>query len=229
MADVTPEEAKGGTPARASRVREGAGPVEHSARPAVSPSAATRSSHVDPVHVGLPVTEVDSGVKSMTPVTKPTLDVERVFASAGARMREAFVSVANHAVIRNASGGEIEVPELGRVVVHAHTLGAGVDVNVNADRAETRAVLHAHAGAIANDLHEADLPLARLTIDRADAGHHSANQPTHDSPFGSSGSSCDRSGSARDSARDPAVVSETADDDAPKIRHPTRGRVRIVL
>ncbi len=188
----------------------------------------TGSTDVSPQPLATPTTDIGGGVKSMTLVITSTPVAERALPEPGARLREAFVSVANHAVIRRDASGAIDVPELGRIAVRAHSATGGVDVDVRADRADTRAVLHAHASALANDLHQAELPLARLTIERADAEHRPAGPPAADSAFDSSASFGDRKGSSREGSPRPDGSSGGADASTEN-EAPAQRRVRIVL
>jgi len=129
---------------------------------------------------------------------------------------DAAVSAANQAVIRRTAEGEIHIPELGRIAVRAEGTTAAVNVDVSVDRADTHAVLHASAGALAADLRQADVPLGHLRFDRG--GAHGApgdsgtgyGTPSHDTPRDSH-SSADH---------------DEADDTTPTA---AAGRVRIVL
>ncbi len=102
----------------------------------------------------------------MTGVTNASPGPEASSAVASERLRDALASVANRAVLRNAASGHIDVPELGRIAVRAHTTAGGVDVDVTADRADARAVLRGHVSAMTDDLHQAAVPVARMTVDR---------------------------------------------------------------
>jgi hypothetical protein len=128
----------------------------------------------------------------------------------------AAVSAANQAVIRRAAGGEIHVPELGRVAVRAEGAPNAVNVDISVDRAETHAALHASAGALAADLRQADVPLGHLRFDRGNA---------HGAP-GDSGTGYGTS--SHDTPRDShsSADHDEADDAAPMA---AAGRVRIVL
>jgi hypothetical protein len=143
-----------------------------------------------------------------------------VVSPAGAKLRDAFASVANRAVLRGPATGQINVPELGRVVVRAHNVGGAVDVDVSADRSDARVTLRGHVSAMATDLRQADVPLARLTVDRA---HDAFGQST-----GSSPSFRDRDPQAHDSPRDNAPRAEEDSQPLPTEASVPR-RVRIVL
>jgi hypothetical protein len=155
----------------------------------------------------------------MTPVMRSTPGPEAAAPGAGERLREALASVANHAVLRAPAAGQIDVPELGRVMVHAHNVGGAVDVNVTADRADTRAVLRGHVNGMTADLHQADVPVARLTVDRSQG---------HGPSFGSTPSFRDGGANTPGSRRDEAAPAD-GDDDPTPAGGATPGRVRIVL
>ncbi len=106
----------------------------------------------------------------LTPVIPPTVFDAAAAAEARAQAIAAMVSASNQAVIQRAASGNLDVPELGRVAVRAASLGGRVDVDVTSDRAETRAALHASAGAMAADLRQAEVPLRHLRFDGTDAG-----------------------------------------------------------
>jgi len=171
---------------------------------------------------GAPATPSAQGsAKPLAVVTEPSaLPVDG--ALAGARLRDALASVANHAVLRNAASGEIDVPELGRVAVRAHTVGGAVDVDITADRPDARAALRLHSGAITNDLREADVRVSRLTIEASHGGPTDATASD-----GSSGASSRRNNDspAHDSSRD---GEEGGAHDPEPVARPM-GRVRIVL
>ncbi|HXN30702.1 MAG TPA: flagellar hook-length control protein FliK, partial [Polyangiaceae bacterium] len=171
----------------------------------------------------LEVAPVDaaSPAKTLTVVTKASPTAAVPSAAVGARLRDALVSVANHAVLRGEATGQIDVPELGRVAVRAHSAGGTVNVEVTAEAPEARAMLRGHVGAMTADLHAADVPVGRLTVDRA--GASSGNS------LGSSMSSRDRGASTGgESARDNRPQSDG--DSAPAVVEAiTPRRVRIVL
>lgn len=143
---------------------------------------------------------------------------------AGDRLRDALASVQNHAVLRNAATGEIDVPELGRVAVRAHTVSGSVDVDITVDRPDARAALHQHAGAMTADLRDADVRVGRMTIDAAHGAGKSGDSPLSDGS-GAMSSNRQNGGSSRDPSHD-------ADDTTPHEPEPQAqpaGRVRIVL
>src|SRR5262249_3391731 len=150
---------------------------------------------------------------------RATPSAEVAAPGAGERLREALASVANHAVLRAPATGQIDVPELGRVMVHAHNVGGAVDVNVTADRADTRAVLRGHVNGMTDDRHQAGVPVARLTVDRAQA---------HGQSFGSTPSFRDGGANTPGSRRDD-TTSPDGDDEPTTNGGASPGRVRIVL
>jgi hypothetical protein len=163
----------------------------------------------------------DGGAKTVTVVTKASPAGDAAASTAGERLRDALVSVANHAVLRGPATGHIDVPELGRVAVRAHSTGGAVDVDVTADRSDTRAMLRGHLNEMGADLHQGAVPVARLTVDRANADPGNAQGLA----------SRDHGAAAHDSRRDRQAPVEQ-DDDA-TTNNATRAaapkRVRIVL
>ena len=131
------------------------------------------------------------------------------------------MSVANHAVLRAPATGQIDVPELGRVEVRAHAVGGGVDVAVSADQADTRATLRGHLGAMTADLREADVPVARVSVERGDAtaSHGQAAQS----------SARDRGTHTQDSPRDQSPRDTRQDEEPTNPVLVAPRRVRIVL
>jgi hypothetical protein len=164
--------------------------------------------------------DVGGGANAVTVVSKAS-PAAALSPSAGAKLRDALASVANHAVLRGEASGQIDVPELGRVAVRAHSVGGAVDVEVTAEGSDARATLHGHIGAMTADLRAADVPVGRFTIDRTDASSGST--------LGSSTSSRDRDPNAGGhSARDNRPQADA--DDAPAgVGAAAPGRVRIVL
>jgi hypothetical protein len=156
----------------------------------------------------------------MTAVTKASAASDLEVPGAGARLRDALASVANHAVLRGPATGHIDVPELGRVAVRAHTVAGAVDVDVTADRPDARAALRGHIGAMTLDLHQADVPVARLTVDRSHAAFGQSN--------GSPPSFRDRDAQGQDSPRDNPQSAERDNEPTPAEPSAPR-RVRIVL
>jgi flagellar hook-length control protein FliK len=160
--------------------------------------------------------------KTVTVVSEASPATPLAPAVAGAKLRDALASVANHAVLRSEASGQIDVPELGRVAVRAHSSGGTVDVEVTAESTDARAMLRGHVGAMTADLHAADVPVGRFTVDRTDA-------PSLGSSTGSSTSSRDGGNNqggqyTRDGGpqADAESVSEAAKATVPR-------RVRIVL
>jgi flagellar hook-length control protein FliK len=154
----------------------------------------------------------------MTVVTKASPPDEASPVATSERLRDALASVSNHAVLRGPATGHIDVPELGRIAVRARTTGGSVDVDVTADRADTRAVLRGHVGGMTADLNQAAVPVSRVTVDRGTAA------------FGDSqGSSARDSGANRqDSSREHQTSVEQDDEPTPADTG-TAKRVRIVL
>ncbi len=189
---------------------------------AALPDRASPAPNAQPA-AALEVAPVDAAgpAKSVTVVTKATPAATVPSAAVGARLRDALVSVANHAVLRGDATGQIDVPELGRIAVRAHSTGATVDVAVTAEGQDARATLRGHLSAMTADLHAADVPVGRLTIDGASAAFGDS--------LGSSMSSPDRgSGTGGDSPRDNRRQS---DGDMPPavVEAVLPRRVRIVL
>jgi hypothetical protein len=168
-----------------------------------------------------PLLAADVPVKTVTVVTK-ALPVAPMPAAAGARLRDALVSVANQAVLRGAASGQIDVPELGRIAVRAHSMGGSIDVEVTADRPDARATLRGHVAAMTADLHMAAVPVGRFTVDRTGAAVGNS--------AGSSTSSRDRdANTGGDSTRNSRP--QTDGDGASTLADPSAAprRVRIVL
>jgi flagellar hook-length control protein FliK len=168
----------------------------------------------------MPPNPAEAHAKTMTAVTKASAVGETAVASGGAKLRDALVSVANHAVLRGPATGQIDVPELGRVMVRAHNVGGAADVDVTADRPDTRIALQGHVHSMTVDLRQADVPVARVTVDRA---HGPFGQSA-----GSSSSSRDGDAQAHDSSRENPQLAD--DDVQPQPTDPSSPRrVRIVL
>jgi hypothetical protein len=166
------------------------------------------------------VTTAESGVelpaaRTLTPVS-PSTSVAAAAGEARSQAIASMVSAANHAVIQRVATGSVDVPELGRIAVRAATLGGGVDVDVVSDRPETRAILHASAGALAADLKHAEVPLRQLRFD--------ANMTGSTTPDRSHGSQSDRG--PQEHPRRPEPVE--ADAEEPSAIAPGTS-VRIVL
>jgi hypothetical protein len=157
----------------------------------------------------------------VTVVSKASPAIASSPGDAGARLRDALASVANHAVLRGEASGQIDVPELGRVAVRAHSIGGAVDVEVTAEGSDARATLRGHVGAMTADLHAADVPVGRFTIDRSEAAFGT-------SPGSSTSSSGRDSHQGGSSARDGGTQPD-GDDASQAAEAVVPRRVRIVL
>jgi hypothetical protein len=182
----------------------------HAADPNASPlqsSAAGSQGNVD-----------DGRANTMTAVTKASPSADPSAAATSERLRDALASVSNRAVLRGPATGHIEVPELGRIAVHARSTGGSVDVDVTADRADTRSVLRGHVSGMTADLNQAAVPVARVTVERGAAA------------FGDSQGSAagDPGANRQDSSRDQSTSVERDDEPTPADTG-TAKRVRIVL
>ena len=167
-------------------------------------------------------TDLAGTAKTVTVVSEASPATPPAPAVAGAKLRDALASVANHAVLRSEASGQIDVPELGRVAVRAHSSGGTVDVEVTADSTDARAMLRGHVGAMTADLHAADVPVGRFTVDRTEAASlGSAGGSSTSSRDGGNhqGSPYTRDGGPQTDAES---VSEAAKVTVPR-------RVRIVL
>jgi hypothetical protein len=156
---------------------------------------------------------VDPSAKSVTVVNQPASGTLTISDSSRGRLREATSFVANQAALRKGAVAELDLPELGRVVIRAVRGASGtVDVHITADRPETRGLLHASTAAMAADLADASVPLGQIQIDASNA----------------SSTPGDRGGTGDDIRREPAAARRpNRENDAP-----TPGgkrRVRIVL
>ncbi len=159
------------------------------------------------------VGDVDPSAKTVTAVNRPSSGSLTIADPARSRLRDALSFVANQAALRRGAVGELDVPELGRVVIRAEKgTGGAVDVHIEADRAETRGVLHASAAAMAADLREADVPLGQIQIDMVVAGSASGG----------------RGAPGDDIRRERASARRGDKENAPSDTRPKR-RVRIVL
>ena len=168
--DTSPASSHTG-PARASDARaddRAAAPVAGPQLPTPPPSSITTS----PVPA--------AAASPMTAVIPSTVVDAAAAAEARTQAIAAMVSASNQAVIQRAASGNVDVPELGRVAVRAASLGGRVDVDVASDRAETRAALHASAGAMAADLRQAEVPLRHLRFDGTDAGSTTPDRSQRD-------------------------------------------------
>jgi hypothetical protein len=167
----------------------------------------------------------ESSVSSLTTVTNVAPEAAAGDAAlAAGRLRDAFASVAHQSVLRGAASGQIDIPELGRVVVHARSTDAGVDLAVTAERGATHSVLREHAGAMALDLQQADLRVGRLAIEPA----HGSSSSRFEA--GTGGGGFDASSNQRGSAGREGTSDETSLEGAePEPTTAAVGRVRIVL
>jgi hypothetical protein len=120
------------------------------------------------------------GVNALTPVIPSTTNPAA--AQSGLARTEAIttmVSAANHAIIQRVATGDIEVPNLGRIAVKAASIDGRVDIDMTSDRADTRAVLHASAGALVADLRQADITVRQLRL-ASDAGSMTPDRSPRD-------------------------------------------------
>lgn len=125
----------------------------------------------------LPDARPDAGAKTVTAVNPPSSGPMTILDGVRGRLRDAVSFVANQAALRRGAVGEIEVPELGRVIVRAVKDATGVvDVHIQTDRAETHGILHASSIAMAADLRDADVPLGQIQIDFVGAGSSSGGR-----------------------------------------------------
>jgi hypothetical protein len=132
---------------------------------------------VTPTSTALPAGTAATTAKSMTVVNQPASGSLTISGSSSGRLREAMSFVANQAVLRKGAVGELDVPELGRVVIRAVKGAAGtVDVHITADRPETRGILHASTAAMAADLTEANVPVGQIQIDVSGTGASLGNR-----------------------------------------------------
>ena len=130
-------------------------------------SAQLGTTAVDMTTASTPALRTDAN--PLTPVSPPT--AAAVAAAPGrAPTIAAVVSAANHAVIQRVATGNLDVPELGRVEVRAAAVSGHVDIDVSSERAETHAILHSSAGALASDLRQAEVPVRQLRFHDTDAG-----------------------------------------------------------
>ena len=202
------------------------GPSRETTADAAPNAGSSSTTQAQDPHMAVPLAQTptagDAGsAKTVTGDAKPLPTGGASPAADPAKLRDAIASVTNHAVLRGPATGQIEVPDFGRVAVRAHSAAGAVDVDVTADRADARAMLRGHVGAIAADLRVAEVPVARLTVDRASAPFGGAH--------GSPGSFSERGGSPHDSPRDAAPGFGSQDDDAPAPQNAPVSRVRIVL
>ena len=89
--------------------------------------------------------------------------------------QEAAMQAVNQLTLKKAAGGEIDIPELGKVKVGAQTNGAEVDVRIQAEQQETRALVASHAREIAADARSAQIPVNGVRVDGANAGRAQMN------------------------------------------------------
>jgi hypothetical protein len=150
--------------------------------------------------------------KGVTGVNVPS----QMSAPGPGRLQQAALSAANQAVLRREASGEIDHPDLGRVVVRAQSHGGSIDVELQSDREETHGILHASAGALAADLREADVALGALSFVSADGAGVGL------------GSSQRQGGPASDTSRE-RPDSERSNDENERPAARLRRRVRIVL
>lgn len=151
---------------------------------------------------------------ALTPVTPPTASTVLTGNADRAQAMATVVSAVNHTIIQREASGHIELPDLGRIAVRASSVGGRVDVEVASDRAETHAVLHASAGALAADLRQADIPLGRLRFNEGAAGS-------------ATGDSTRRDAGTNDTPRKREPIDAQTDD--PPVEDGAVTSVRIVL
>jgi len=159
------------------------------------------------------------GVGNVSPGAKYVTGVNAPSPPAGpgrARAQQVAMSAANQATLRRGASGEINHPELGRVLVRAQLRAGAVDVEVLADRADTRSVLHASAGVLASDIRDGEVPLGLLSIIDASGS------------MGGAGSS-DRQGAGSGDKSRERSESESGNDENEGPGARMRRQVRIVL
>jgi hypothetical protein len=207
--------------------REGADAAKR-ATADMGPSGSLTAADAFPVVVPGAQASPVNALTLVTPVTPgPTAGVAAApTPSTSDRLREAFASVANQSVIRGAASGEVVLPELGRVAVHARSNGSTVEIDVTADRGDTRAELRVHSGAIETDLAKVDVQVGRLAIHSP----HSATQDFNASAGGRTFDSQarDDGSSTRDGDGEDANAAEGGGT-SPDGGSAPSGRVRIVL
>jgi hypothetical protein len=213
-------------PARAQRSHGAGGASEAAASskgPALESGPSSQVAPLSPPASASNALDAAPSVKSLTDVITPPQANAHALPDVGARLRDALASVANQAVLRGAATGQIEVPELGRVAVRAESTGGAVNVDVAAERSETRDALRQHSGAMTADLREADVRVARLNVaSHASEAHSTPSHggATNDSPTGHSRDSYPRD---RQGEGDEPISHHVDTDERPA------GRVRIVL
>lgn len=127
--------------------------------------------------------------------------------------QEAATQAVNQLTLKKAAGGELDIPELGKVKVGAETIGAAVDVRIQADRQETRTLVASHAREIALDARSAAIPVNGVRVEGASAGRMQMNF----------GSSQDAPEQQRNSRRDDETAQKAA------FWMPSAKRARFVL
>jgi hypothetical protein len=181
---------------------------------------ASRAAAPPALPAGLPVAPpahaagaVPPGANPLTAVNRPSSGSLTIADPGRTRLRDAISFVANQAALRRGAVGELEVPELGRVVIRAER-GAGgvVDVHIQSDRPETHGLLHASAPAIVADLREIDVPVGQVQLELLGGG----------SPPGGRGASGDDIRRGK-----PGVPRDEKENEASRTR--SKRRVRIVL
>ena len=184
-----------------SSLSTGATPPEPTAAP---PGTVAHSGHV--------------GVNGMTGVKMPTT-VDATTSAGVARIRDAMASVANQAVIRGASSGTVELPDLGRVSVNARNESGAIDISITASHTNAQQLLQNHAHAMVSDLRNAELPVSKLTVEQSISSGSSFGSPTAQG---------DSHSSSRETPQHNGAASDLDDDDLPSAPQ-AFGRVRIVL
>jgi hypothetical protein len=95
--------------------------------------------------------------------------------------QEVANQVANRMTLRRSAHADVDVPNLGRIHVDAHSRAGEVDVAVLAQRIESAGLLAATRGELADHLRDAHVPLGRLDVGLAnDGGRHEAPSDRRD-------------------------------------------------
>jgi hypothetical protein len=102
----------------------------------------------------------------VTVVNPPSSGTLTIPDAARARYREAVTFVTTQAALRRGAVSELDLPELGRVVIRAQRgPGGAVDVHITVERPETTAILQASAASMAADLVGANVPVGQIQIE----------------------------------------------------------------
>jgi hypothetical protein len=84
--------------------------------------------------------------------------------------QEAVTLAVNRMALRQGAHAEVDVPELGRLTVDARSRGKDVDVSVSVDRAHSAAALRVASPELAAYLRDANVPLAKLSVESSVSG-----------------------------------------------------------